>query len=261
MRELGEGMRRIFELMKMNDLTPPELNADNNVFTVTLHHRYVYTPEQKLWLESFDRFNLSREQKTIVLLGYNSHTISPREIWDAVGIVDTEYYRQVIVSLQKIGILKSTINKARAQALAKRHRTTVKNIARFSISLPAVAGASETERVSPLEQPKQRPLPFEMDSGDYARVFVGNVPFRIQPNDLVSLLSQFGPLEDVVVPVDPLTRRPRGYAFAEFENSVDAVKAVKNTGTIRIDGRALVIREARPRSPSSGGPRRRAVTQ
>ena len=99
MRELGEGMRRIFELMRMNDLTPPELSADNNVFRVTLHHRYVYTPEQKLWLESFDSFNLSREQKTIVLLGYNNHTISPREIWDAVGIVDTEYYRQLIVSL------------------------------------------------------------------------------------------------------------------------------------------------------------------
>lgn len=52
MRELGEGMRRIFELMKSNDLTPPDLFADNNSFSVTLHHKYIYTREQKLWLDA-----------------------------------------------------------------------------------------------------------------------------------------------------------------------------------------------------------------
>jgi ATP-dependent DNA helicase RecG len=34
MRELGEGIRRMFELMKSNDLTPPEISSDNNTFSV-----------------------------------------------------------------------------------------------------------------------------------------------------------------------------------------------------------------------------------
>lgn len=247
MRELGEGIRRMFELMKSNDLTPPELNADRNVFSITLHHRFVYTPEQKLWLDSFSSFNLSREQKTIVLLGYNKHKISPREIWDAVGIVDTEYYRQLIVSLQKLGILESAINKASAQNLAKKKKTAVKNIPRFSVSLPTTK-AAPIGRHANAAQTKL----FESDTGDYARVYIGNVPHQITVSELEEFLSQFGAVEDVVIPTDPLTRKPRGYAFAEFEHSSDAEKVI-HAGRLSFHGRPLYAREARPRS---GAPRR-----
>jgi len=248
MRELGEGIRRMFELMKSNDLTPPELNADHNIFSITLHHKYVYTPEQKLWLDSFSNFNLSREQKTIVLLGYNKHNISPREIWDAVGIVDTEYYRQLIASLQKLGILDSAINKAAAQNIAKKKKTAVKNIPRFSISLPTTTAASIGRHESNAVQPKL----FEPDSCDYARVFIGNVPYETTPSELEQCLGQFGPVEDVVIPTDRFTRKPHGYAFAEFERSSDAKKAIHSTG-LSLHGRVLYVKEARPRS---GSPRK-----
>jgi ATP-dependent DNA helicase RecG len=245
MRELGEGMRRMFELMKSNDLTAPEINADNNVFSVTLHHKYVYTPEQRLWLESFGNFNLSREQKTIVLLGYNNHIISPREIWDAVGIVDTEYYRQLIVSLQEMGILNSAINKATAQGLARKRKTAVKNIPRFSISLPGLSPPIGTSaRLAPLTTGPKGAGP---DPGDYARIYVGNVPYNIEPSELSDVLSQFGPVEDVIIPVDPSTQKPRGFVFVEFEHSADAEKALKASRPCVLQGRVLYIREARPR--------------
>jgi ATP-dependent DNA helicase RecG len=276
MRELGEGIRRMFDLMKSNDLTPPEITADNNVFSVTLHHRYVYTPEQKLWLDSFDRFNLSREQKTIVLLGYNNHMISPREIWDAVGIVDTEYYRQLIVSLQELGILNSAINKIAAQNLAKKRKTSVKNVPRFTISLPKSAVASAPEALDAVPaparsgntppRPRQRRIPrasrtatpvshvearptVEADTGDYARIYVGNVPYRATFPELSDAFSQFGPVEDVIIPIDPITRRPRGFAFVEFEHSADAEKALKG-GSLVLQGRILTVSEAKPRGRS-----------
>jgi ATP-dependent DNA helicase RecG len=266
MRELGEGIRRMFELMKSNDLTPPEISSDNNVFSMTLHHRYVYTPEQKLWLGSFDKFNLSREQKTIVLLGYNNHIISPREIWEAVGIVDTEYYRQLIVSLQELGILESAINKISAQNMAKKRKTSVKHIPRFSISLPKISEQSsppvtEISPPRPLTSPlsrrpapvRHRPVPpnapsqpvVQPDAGDYARVYVGNVPYNATSSELSDALTQFGPIEDVTVPTDFATGRPRGYAFAEFENSADAGKAVKS-GKMVFQGRTLYLNEATP---------------
>jgi ATP-dependent DNA helicase RecG len=34
MRELGEGMRRVYELMDLNDLTPPTLESRNNEFSI-----------------------------------------------------------------------------------------------------------------------------------------------------------------------------------------------------------------------------------
>ena len=105
MRELGEGMRRIFELMKSNDWTAPELRGDTNVFRITLHHKYVYSTEQMLWLEQFKNVDLDREERTVVLLGYNDHLISTREIWDAVGIVDTDYCRRLLESLETKGLL------------------------------------------------------------------------------------------------------------------------------------------------------------
>lgn len=43
MRELGEGMRRIFELMKSSELAPPELKTDPSSFVLTLHHRPMYS--------------------------------------------------------------------------------------------------------------------------------------------------------------------------------------------------------------------------
>jgi ATP-dependent DNA helicase RecG len=245
MRELGEGIRRMFELMKSNDLTPPEINADNNVFSVTLHHKFVYTPEQRLWLEGFGGFNLSREQKTIVLLGYNNHIISPREIWDAVGIVDTEYYRQLIVSLQELGILESAINKANAQAIARKRKTAVKNVPRFAIKLPRTSPTDTAGRRASFAT-EQRSI--EPDTGDYTRLFIGNVPSDTEQSELSEALGQFGSVEDVIIPIDPTTQRQRGFAFVEFESAADAEKALNMSGPVILRGRRLYLSEARPRS-------------
>jgi len=65
MRELGEGMRRMFELMKSNDLTPPDLFADNNIFSITLHHKYTYTRDQKLWLDAFANCSLTASRRRL----------------------------------------------------------------------------------------------------------------------------------------------------------------------------------------------------
>ncbi|MEM7659199.1 MAG: ATP-binding protein, partial [Bacteroidota bacterium] len=64
-RELGEGIRRMFELMKSNELVEPELSSPNKSFIVTLFYKYIYSKEEKLWLDHFSHLELSREQKTV----------------------------------------------------------------------------------------------------------------------------------------------------------------------------------------------------
>jgi ATP-dependent DNA helicase RecG len=100
MRELGEGMRRIYELMHSNELAPPEVLNSADGFAIRLTHRPLYTEKELLWLSQFDQFDLDREQKAVVLLGEGERMFSAQQVWDAVGIVDTEHYRKLASSLR-----------------------------------------------------------------------------------------------------------------------------------------------------------------
>jgi len=59
MRELGEGIRRIHDLMRQNDLNPPEFHSDHNAFKIILHQKYIYSKEEILWLDNFNLFGLN----------------------------------------------------------------------------------------------------------------------------------------------------------------------------------------------------------
>ena len=231
MRELGEGMRRIYELMKSNDLTPPDLYSDHNGFVVILHHKYIYSKEQKLWLEGFDRFELSREQKTIVLLGYNMHIISPKEIWGAVGIVDTDYYRQLLESLRNLGILSRSVPKARAITIARKRHIPVKQVPQFSVRLTSTS-----------------PLPLKRtefdDDADYSKLYVVNIPYTIKEEDLIDIFKRYGTIADVSIPINRYTGLARGFAFVEFEYQKDAQRALGSSGKISLEGRTLYMQKA-----------------
>lgn len=67
MRELGEGIRRIFDLMRKNELAEPRLENRRNSFSVTLFHKPIYNNQERIWLEEFAEFELTREQKVIGL--------------------------------------------------------------------------------------------------------------------------------------------------------------------------------------------------
>ncbi len=231
MRELGEGMRRIYELMKSNDLTPPELYSDHGVFRVVLHHRFIYSREEKLWLDAFEGLELSREQKTIVLLGYNNHTISPKEIWDAVGIVDTDYYRKLLESLRYAGVLDRSVPKKDAFRIAKEDHIPVKNIPQFSVSLPD-KNRIRTENVT------------MDDESEYVKLFIGNVPYHATQRDLEKVMSEFGVISDICMPIDRDTERLKGFAFVEYETVEAAQEALRNSGKIQLLGRTLYLQKA-----------------
>ena len=128
MRELGEGVRRIVELMKSNELAAPEFKNSPDSFTVVLHHKSLYSNEHLLWLEEFSDFDLTREEKAIVVLGYGGRLIAPNDIFRQLGILDTERYRQLVASLQKKNILVSEITRSRAQELSRAKRIPVRDL-------------------------------------------------------------------------------------------------------------------------------------
>ena len=190
------------------------------------------------WIDSFAEFGLTRDERTVVRLGYDGRIISPQEVWDAVGIVDTDYNRQLLESLRKKNILYRTMTPNRAFNEAKRTRTGKKRIPQFAIR-------------NPQEIKKTKPDPKAADPTDYTIVYVGNVPFNTKEEDIAQVFSEFGEVVNVAIPSNPQTGRPRGFAFVEFSSRHSVVKALLQTGKIHLLGRRLYVQSYRGRKGPS----------
>ena len=231
-RELGEGMRRMFELMKNNELVEPHISSPNKSFIVTLFYKFIYSKEERIWLDNFRELNLSREQKTVVKLGVDGRLISPREIFEHVGIIDTEKYRQLVESLAKLGVLERVVSREKINTLAKNNGISKKSIGTFRINLPGTGSNNPDEKSG-------------KDSSDYARIFVTGLNFQTKEIELEILLSQFGAVSEVIIPQNYLTGKSRGFAFVEFEKNESARKAVKFDAPLILHGRRLFLQEFR----------------
>lgn len=86
-----------------------------------------------------------------------------------------------------------------------------------------------------------------------SKVFVGNLEFQTTPEQLRTLFSEVGPVNDVILPADRLTGRPRGFAFVEFESSSDAEQAIEKFDGYELGGRALRVNAAQDRPPRAAG--------
>jgi RNA recognition motif-containing protein len=85
------------------------------------------------------------------------------------------------------------------------------------------------------------------------RLYVGNLPFKTTNEDLGTLFAQAGPVEDVQVMRDLATGRARGFAFVQMATDEAAQKAISEFHQYSLEGRPLVVNEARPRTPGAPG--------
>jgi RNA recognition motif-containing protein len=87
------------------------------------------------------------------------------------------------------------------------------------------------------------------------RLYVGNLPYRATEEELTALFSRAGAVDNIQVMKDNVTGRARGFAFVEMATDEAAQKAVEELHQYQMDGRALVVNEARPRTAGGGGGR------
>ncbi|MBN2638807.1 MAG: RNA-binding protein [Bacteroidales bacterium] len=78
------------------------------------------------------------------------------------------------------------------------------------------------------------------------KLFVGNVAWSASEDDLRNLFSQQGEIEDLVILKDKFTQRSKGFGFVTFANDEDASNAVSELNGYNLNGRNLVVNEARP---------------
>ena len=86
------------------------------------------------------------------------------------------------------------------------------------------------------------------------RLFVGNLSYQTDENELTELFSQFGAVESAQIMRDMATGRARGFAFVEMANDDEAAAAATGLNNTQFGGRTIAVNEARPREQRSGGP-------
>ena len=88
-------------------------------------------------------------------------------------------------------------------------------------------------------------------------VFIGNLNFDTSENDVRATFEQYGQVVRVTMVTDRETGRPRGFAFVEMPDDLEAASAIEDLNGRDVAGRALIVNEARPRaergSPNGGG--------
>lgn len=87
------------------------------------------------------------------------------------------------------------------------------------------------------------------------KIFVGNLDFRTTREEVEALFSQAGKIDDVFLPMDRETGRPRGFAFVTFSTDEEAAAAIQRFNGHELSGRALRVNaaEERPRREGGGG--------
>jgi len=85
------------------------------------------------------------------------------------------------------------------------------------------------------------------------KLYVGNLSYSIRDEDLQTHFAEFGPVTSAKVMMDRDTGRSKGFGFVEMGSGEAAQAAIRGMHGKTIDGRALVVNEARPREERSGG--------
>jgi RNA recognition motif-containing protein len=85
------------------------------------------------------------------------------------------------------------------------------------------------------------------------KLFVGNLPFEATEDGIRDLFAQTGTVDSVRVMRDRTTGQARGFAFVEMATDADAQSAIGRLNDQPFGGRTLIVNEARPQAPRSGG--------
>src|SRR3954464_4572906 len=85
------------------------------------------------------------------------------------------------------------------------------------------------------------------------KLYVGNLPYQTGETELTELFSRAGTVESARIMRDMATGRARGFGFVEMATDEEAQRAISELNEFQMEGRALVVNEARPKPMGGGG--------
>jgi cold-inducible RNA-binding protein len=84
-------------------------------------------------------------------------------------------------------------------------------------------------------------------------IFVGNLDFGATDDTVRSMFEAYGAVDRASVVTDRDSGRSKGFAFVEMPNDEEGERAIAALNGKELNGRALTINEARPKTGGGGG--------
>jgi cold-inducible RNA-binding protein len=84
-------------------------------------------------------------------------------------------------------------------------------------------------------------------------IFVGNLSFGATEGSVRSLFEAYGTVDRVSIVTDRDTGQARGFGFVEMSVNSDADRAISELNGRDLDGRALNVNEAHPKTDRGAG--------
>jgi RNA recognition motif-containing protein len=86
-------------------------------------------------------------------------------------------------------------------------------------------------------------------------IYVGNLPFSATDDSLRQAFEPFGEVTSANIIQDKFSGKSRGFGFVEMPSAEEGQKAIDELNEKDMDGRALKVNEARPRTEGRGDSR------
>jgi len=81
------------------------------------------------------------------------------------------------------------------------------------------------------------------------KLFIGSLPWAVNDQELEDLFKDFGTIVSAKVIMDRESGRSKGFGFVEFADDDAAKAATEKLNGSDIQGRTIVVSEARPLEP------------
>lgn len=88
------------------------------------------------------------------------------------------------------------------------------------------------------------------------KLYVGGLPYSVTEVQLEEIFSKHGSVVSARVISDKFTGKSRGFGFVEMASSEEAKRAIDALNGTDLQGRTLIINEARPQEKRQGGSER-----
>ena len=85
------------------------------------------------------------------------------------------------------------------------------------------------------------------------KLYVGNLSYSVSDDSLQQHFSEFGTITSAKVMMDRDSGRSKGFGFVEMSSDAEAQAAISGMNGKSVDGRDMVVNEARPMEPRTGG--------
>ena len=86
-------------------------------------------------------------------------------------------------------------------------------------------------------------------------IYIGNLPKTTNEETVRKLFEEYGEVSEIKLLKDQYTDQLRGFGFITMPSKADGQKAIQEVNDTELEGRKLIVNEARPRKERSGGRR------